>query len=571
MMKQKTPVIKSKKTERICTPVTNVLEELYVLEKHGDKPLFSYKAGGKDNTMSYADFVTLVKRTVKGLTDAGLAGKHVALLSETRPEWFACYFAILLSGGVAIPMDKELAATEIANFLSIAKAEGLVFSSALTEKASIEEHPTLRARIAMDGAAEEKNTEAAVQLLPYCTLIDNDGVYDYPETMDNEKMCEMLFTSGTTGTSKCVMLSQKNVFSTVTAAIMSVNFFPDDVILSVLPIHHTYELAVDLAAMNYGVHICINDSLRRVLPNIQKYKPTGLVLVPLFVETMYKKILSEAKKTGKDGAIKVGVKITRAANAIGIDLRKKVFKQIHDTFGGRLQKIICGGAALNPKLIRAFEDFGIPICEGYGITECSPLIAVSPYYARKYGSVGPAVQSCEVRISGNTMGDKGYIEGEIQVKGDNVMIGYYGNAEANADAFTEDGWYCTGDVGYMDDDGYIYITGRIKSVIVLENGKNVFPEEIEEYLADIEEIAETVVVGRKAENSDAIVLTAIVFADASKIPEGSTMEDLQESIRKQISAINKKLPSFKQIHKVEFRDTEFEKTTTRKIRRNLVK
>ena len=563
--------MRSKKTERLCTPVTNVLEEIRVMEAHGDKPLFSFKAKGKDNTMTYAEFVTLVKKTAKGLTDAGLAGKHIALLSETRPEWFASYFAVLLTGGVVIPMDKELAAPEIANFLTIAKAEGIVFSSALSEKASIEEHPTLRVRIAMDGEAEEQNTESAVQTVPFCTLIDNDGAFEYPETVDNEKMCEMLFTSGTTGTSKCVMLSQKNVFSTVTAATQSVEFFPDDVILSVLPIHHTYELAVDLAAMNYGIHICINDSLRRVLPNIQKYKPTGLVLVPLFVETMYKKILSEAKKTGREGAIKVGTKLSRATKAIGIDIRRKIFKQIHDTFGGRLCKIICGGAALNPKLIRAFDDFGIPIYEGYGITECSPLIAVTPYFARKYGSVGPAVQSCEARIAGNTMGDKGYIEGEIQVKGDNVMIGYYGNAEANADAFTEDGWYRTGDVGYMDDDGYIYITGRIKSVIVLENGKNVFPEEIEEYLADIEEIAETVVVGRKAENSDAIVLTAIVFADAAKIPEGSTMEEMQEAIRKQISAINKKLPSFKQIHRVEFRDTEFEKTTTRKIRRNLVK
>lgn len=567
-MKSKNPVIRAKKTERICTPVANILEEVRVLEKHGDRTLFRFKRNGKDESMSYAEFLTLVRKTAIGLTEVGLAGKHVALLAETRPEWFACYFAVLLTGGVVIPMDKELAAGEISSFLSISKAEGLVFSKDLTEKARIEEHATLRVRIALDGAEEG---EGEIRTLSYASLTDNDGAFEYPTEIDNDGMCEMLFTSGTTGTSKCVMLSQKNVFSTVTAAIFSVDFTPDDVILSVLPIHHTYELAVDLAGMNYGMCICINDSLRRVLPNIQKYKPTGLVLVPLFVETMYKKILAEAKKTGKDGVIKVGVKLTRAGRAIGIDVRRKLFKQIHDNFGGRLEKIVCGGAALNPKLIRAFDDFGISICEGYGITECSPLIAVAPYYTRKFGSVGPAVQSCEARIAGDTMGDKGYIEGEIQVKGDNVMIGYYGNAEANADAFTEDGWYRTGDVGYMDEDGYIYITGRIKSVIVLENGKNVFPEEIEEYLADIEEISETVVVGRKAENSDAIVLTAIVYVENAKVPEGSTMEETQESIKKQIAVINKKLPSFKQIHKVEFRDTEFEKTTTRKIRRNLVK
>ena len=567
-MKAKNPVIRAKKTERICTPVNNILEEVRVLEKHGDKTLFRFRRNGKDESMSYAEFLALVKKTALGLVESGLSGKHIALLSETRPEWFVSYYAVLLTGGVVVPMDKELAPQEISNFLAIARVEGLVYSKDLAEKANIEVHDTLRVRIALDGA-EEGNT--AIRTLSYSSLIDNDGSFVYPTEIDENAMCEMLFTSGTTGTSKCVMLSQKNVFSTVTAAIFSVDFTPDDVILSVLPIHHTYELAVDLAAMNYGMCICINDSLRRVLPNIQKYKPTGLVLVPLFVETMYKKILSEAKKTGKDGVIKVGVQLTRAGRSFGVDLRRKIFKQIHDNFGGRLSKIVCGGAALNPKLIRAFEDFGIAICEGYGITECSPLIAVAPYYARKLGSVGPAVSSCEARIAGDTMGDKGYIEGEIQVKGDNVMIGYYGNAEANRDAFTEDGWYRTGDVGYMDEDGYIYITGRIKSVIVLENGKNVFPEEIEEYLADIEEISETVVVGRKAENSDAVVLTALIYVDHSKVPAGATMEDTEESIRRQISAINKKLPSFKQIHKIEFRDTEFEKTTTRKIRRNLVK
>lgn len=570
-MKQVTPVVKAKKTERIYTPVENVLEEYRALEKHGDKVLFRYKADGKDSEMTYAEFVALVRRVAIGLTDAGLSGKHVALLSETRPEWFATYLAILLTDGVAIPMDKELASGEIMNFLAIAKAEGIVYSAALSEKVQISSHPTLRVRIAMDGKAEDLSEDGAIRNLPYCTLTANGGNFTLPETVDNDRMSEMLFTSGTTGTSKCVMLSQKNIFTNSTSAAMSVDFSSEDVLLSVLPIHHTYELMVDLTAMNIGATICINDSLRKVLKNIQKYRPTGLVLVPLFVETMYKKVVSEIKKNGLEKKVALGINLTRAGRKVGIDLRRKVFAQIHESFGGRLSKIICGGAALNTKLVRAFDDFGIPICQGYGITECSPLLAVDPYYARKFGSVGPAVPCCEIRIAGDTMGDKGYIEGEIQAKGTNVMLGYYGNAEANAEAFTEDGWYRTGDVGYMDDDGYIYITGRIKSVIVLENGKNVFPEEIEEYLGTIEEITELVVVGRKAENSDAVVLTALVYVDPTKLPEGKTLEEVQESIRTQVTAINKTVPSFKQVHKVEFRDTEFEKTTTRKIRRNLVK
>ena len=574
-MKNKTRIIRSKKTERVFTAVHHVVDLMHVFEAHGEKTVFSYRKAGKDYHISYAELHSKVLSAAKGLVAYNLAGKRVAIIGETRPEWYITYFAVLLTGGVAIPMDKELSPDEVANFLAIAQAEGLAYTNTIGDKINTENHPTLKVRVPFDSETDAFSiAKDGISVIPFVSLTNVEGedfVCPPAESVDAEAMCEMLFTSGTTGTSKCVMLSQKNIFSTVTAACESVPFTSDDVILSVLPIHHTYELACSVAAMTYGVHICINDSLRRVLPNIQKYRPTGLILVPLFVETMYKKILSEAKKSGKDKAIRMALKLSAAAKAVHIDLRKTLFKEIQKTFGGRLEKIICGGAALNPTLIRDFEEFGIHVYEGYGITECSPLIAVTPYYARKYGSVGPAVPSCTVRIAGDTPGEHGYVEGEIQVKGTNVMLGYYGNAEANKDAFTEDGWYRTGDVGYMDEDEYIHITGRIKSVIVLENGKNVFPEEIEEYLGNIETILESVVVGRKAENSDAVVLTAIVYPDASKFPEGTAQEEIEESIRKEITAQNRRLPSFKQIHKVEFRDTEFEKTTSRKIKRHLVK
>ena len=223
---------------------------------------------------------------------------------------------------------------------------------------------------------------------------------------------------------------------------------------------------------------------------------------------------------------------------------------------------------MNPELIQIFETFGISIYEGYGITECSPLVAVTPYYKRKPGSVGPAVIGCEARIADGAENENGQYVGEIQVKGDNVMLGYMNNEEANASSFTEDGWYRTGDMGYMDADGYIAITGRMKSVIVLDNGKNVFPEEIEEYLSDIELIGEAVVVGREEE--DGVVLTAVIYPNYAKFPEKAEA-DFRDEIQKQITALNKKLPSFKQIRKLEFRKTEFEKTTTRKIKRHLVK
>jgi long-chain acyl-CoA synthetase len=257
---------------------------------------------------------------------------------------------------------------------------------------------------------------------------------------------------------------------------------------------------------------------------------------------------------------------------VGIDVRKKVFKSVRDAFGGELDHIICGGAKLNPELIVAFEEFGISVFEGFGITECSPLVAVTPYYARKLGAIGPSVPCCRVRIDPNgEQTDDGYDIGEIQVKGDNVMLGYYNNPEANAEVFTNDGWFRTGDVGYVDSDGYIYVTGRIKFVIVLENGKNVFPEEIEEYLDTIDTISECCVVGRKSDDSDEIILTAVVYPDFSKFPENADEDSVKEVIRKAINTTNKKLPTYKQIKSVEIRKTEFEKTTTKKIKRQLVK
>jgi long-chain acyl-CoA synthetase len=324
-----------------------------------------------------------------------------------------------------------------------------------------------------------------------------------------------------------------------------------------------------LAALDYGIHICINDSITRVLKNLQLFKPTALVLVPLYVYTFYKKIWAEAKKSGKDKALKLGIGASRALRAAGIDKRREIFADVHEPFGGRLEKIICGGAALNPRMIEFFETIGISIYEGYGITECSPLVAVTPYYARKFNSVGPAVPCCQIRIDEHSVNDKGYAEGEIQVKGDNVMLGYYKNAKATANAFTADGWFRTGDMGYLDEDGYCFITGRLTTVIVLENGKNIFPEEIEEYLGEIEYIAESVVVGRQSGSE--VHLVAIAYPDATKFPANATKEDMYKEIQHQINELNKKLPTYKHIKLVELRDKEFEKTTSRKIKRHLVK
>lgn len=558
-----------KKTERIYTPLDNFRHLLAICESRNDRPLFKYRTGKTFATLSYGDFAKLTRSIAAGLAAEGLAGKRIAVIGETSPEWVATYLAVVAGGGVIVPMDKELAVSEIEGFLESVDAQAIVHSASFTKKFAdtVNTHPTVKKFIPISYDGEEND-----KILPLNVLIEKGSMlnYTYPDRV-TEELAVMLFTSGTTGTSKCVMLSERNVCACVNAACETVNFTPDDVTLSVLPLHHTYELAIMLASMSYGIMVGINDTLTHLMANLKEIRPTGLILVPLFVSTMYKRIMTEAKKQKKDKLLRRMIPVSNGLRCVGIDLRRKFFGTVVDSFGGRLNKIICGGAPLNPEMVHNFEAFGIQICEGYGITECSPLISVSPYYDNRPGSVGPASPSCTVRIAATGKNDKGFDEGEIQVKGANVMLGYYNNPEANASAFTEDGWYRTGDVGYLDKDGYIYITGRLKSVIVLENGKNVFPEEIEEYLENIPEIAESVVVGRKAEDSETVLLTAVVYPNRDLFEKGADNEAIYKAIYAKIQEQNKHMPSFKKIMALEIRDTEFEKTTSRKIKRHLVK
>lgn len=567
-------VHRAPKTVRRYERVANVLDFYRVLEKHGDRVLFSYfDEKRKIQEMSYAEFTQLILAEAAGLTEAGMAGKRVALIGETSPKWLASYLAVLASGGVVIPMDKELEISVIEDFLKEVDAEGIIYSASFNGKFSHaqEAHPSLKVFMPMAPNEEEAAQNDVISL----AQIEEKGKaavsagYHFPNVQNREGLAEMLFTSGTTGTSKCVMLSQKNIFAVVSSAAETVDFYPEDVIVSVLPVHHTYELACLLAAMDYGIHICINDSLSHVLKNFKLFKPTALILVPLFVYTIYKKIWSEAKKTGKDKKLKLGIGVSKAMTSVGVDFRRKLFAEVLDSLGGNLKKIICGGAALNPRMIEFFENVGISIYEGFGITECAPLVAVTPYYARKYGSIGPAVPCCQIRIGDGEINERGFAEGELQVKGDNVMLGYYNNPEATAKAFTEDGWFRTGDMAYLDEDGYCYITGRLKTLIVLENGKNVFPEEIEEYLGDIETIAESAVLGRQ--NGETVNLVAIVYPDYTKYPEGTDDATILADIEASILTMNKKLPTYKQIKVVELRNTPFEKTTSKKIKRYLLK
>ena len=573
----KVKMVTRKKTERRYTPVQSMNHFTEKLREKGDKKLFMwYDSARILQSISYTEFSDLIKKEAAGFFKLGFNNNRVAIIGESSPEWVATYAAVVASGNVAIPMDKELKIEEIEGFLSFAEADAIVFAKSFNKKFenAIANHPTIKYFIPL--STVDLPYADSEKILPYEKLIEigTEEVangYELPPVKDLDRMAVMLFTSGTTGTSKCVMLSEKNVISAINAACSCVEFFPEDTLVSVLPLHHTYELCCLMAGINYGMTVGINDSLKHVIKNFQAFKPTGIALVPLIVNTMYKKIIEEARKSGREKMLNTALKVSKVTRKVGIDLRKKLFGDVLKAFGGRLERIVCGGAPMNPEIAEKFDGFGIRVFEGYGITECSPLISVNPYYALKRGSVGPAVECCTVKIDADHKNDKGYDEGEILVKGDNVMLGYYKNPEETAKVFTEDGWFRTGDEGYLDEDGYIFITGRKKFVIVLENGKNVFPEEIEEYLATIPTIAESVVVGRKKEGSDNILVTAIVYPAFSEFPDSNDLDAITKKINEQVAELNHTLVGYKQIKAIEIRTTEFEKTTTRKIKRHLVK
>ncbi len=548
-------------------------------EKYGSKPLFKFI--NKDNgigEVSFVQFYNDVKSLGTVLFDMGLAGKHIAILSESRPEWVTAYMTALCTGSVAVPLDKELVDEQIKNFLDFSEANVLFYSEAFSDKVveMADLLPNIKHFICFDEiTAKDDRFRCFSDILDYGEKLLSEGSTFYDKVrVDTSKMCAIIFTSGTTGTSKGVMLSQDNIISCVHAASNMVDFDEKDVLFSVLPLHHTYETSCGvLTPIFIGATVCFNNSLKYFMKNVNLFKPTGMALVPLFITTIYKKIMEEVKKKGKERIFKGAVTVTKNLRRVGVDLRKVAFGEVSKALGGNLSKIISGGAALEPSLVDRFEEFGIQISEGYGITECSPLVSVNPFDKYKYGSVGIPIKGSTVKVilqgedDNEADADTGEI-GEICIKGPQVMLGYYKNPEATAAAFSQEGFYKSGDYGYIDEDGYIFITGRKKNIIVLQNGKNIYPEEIEEYLYKLDVISECVVIGKESDNGE-ILLTAIIYPDYTKF-EGLDQPAIVEIMKAEVMKINQQLPIFKQIRNVELKKTEFEKTTTKKIMRHKI-
>ena len=539
-------------------------------ELFGDKALYLYDRNGAENTFTYNDLLLHVNAVGTALSAYGLFGANVAIVGDTCPEYIASYLAVVNGNGVIVPLPKELSAENLADFIKLSECDAVIYTKAMnaTFKSERALFDTVKFFIPIepDDFTDERTLPYASLLEKGKEMLDSGATVLTEHEIDMEKMCAIIFTSGTTGTSKGVMLNQRNLTTAANSAGQSMQYDDDNTFISFLPPYHTYEMSIgQFAIMNLGATIKINSSLKRTIHDMASFKPNALMLVPLFVETMHKRIWDEIDKRGMRKKVKAAMKASDAMLAMGIDMRQKLFGQITSAFGGNLKSIVCGGAAVNPEIIKDFHSFGILILEGYGITECSPLVSVNRPDGVRLKSVGTPVDGCTAKID---VGDDGKT-GEILVKGDNVMLGYYKNPEATAEVFTEDGYFRTGDIGYMDEDGYIYITGRKKNVIILSNGKNVFPEEIEEYIYKIPEILEAVVIGRKDQN-DVPRITAVCVPDMTKF-EGVENEEIEARIRAAIAEMNKKLPIFKQVAVTEVRWEEFEKTPSRKIKRYKVK
>ena len=519
----------------------------------------------------YSQVVKDVKALATALLDMGFKGKRVALIGENRYEWVISYLAVTCGGMVIAPLDKALPDKEIASLIKRSEVDVVIYEKKhqeLFEKLKADEEINLNTLICIDKENNKDNETISFEgLLEKGRKLvkEKNKLYDYV-TLNNDEMSIMLFTSGTTSSAKIVMLSQNNVLSNLYAYQTHFKINQDDTLLSFLPIHHTFECSITILYGFYsGATIAFCDGLRYIQANLKEYEVSIFVAVPLVLETMYKKIMKAIADQGKTKIINTMTKISNALLKIHIDIRKIVFKQIIDNFGGKLRMVLYGAASLDKDTIIGLNNFGINSIQGYGLTETSPVLTAEAENKHKPGSIGYPLDNVEIKIDNP---DKEGV-GEILAKGPNIMLGYYKDEKKTKEAF-KDGWFRTGDYGYIDDEGFIFITGRKNDIIVLRNGKNVYPQELEFLISKLPYVAECMVFARNESNTDTAIVAKIVYNKEvmEKDYPDTKKEDYEKIIWKDVKEINKTLPTFKHIKKVIVTDEPMIKTTTQKVKRN---
>jgi len=544
-------------------------------EKYGDKLAFKYKTDvpGEYTGISYKQFLEDINALGTKLIDMGLRGKRIAVIGENRYEWCLSYVATACGVGVVVPLDKLLPANELETLIIRSGVEAIFYTSKYDEiMQDIKQRQTtdLRYYISMDLEKRENSIYSQKELVEKGKELIAKGNKKYIDAkINNDKMGFMLFTSGTTAMSKAVMLSHKNIVTNLMDIAAVLNLDEKDTLLSFLPLHHTFECTVGFLYPIYrGASIAYCEGIRYIANNIKEYKITAMISVPALYENMYKRLMKNIEKKGKLQEVELLMKLTGTLSRVGIDFRRKVFKEIHEGIGGHLRILVNGAAALSPEVERGFNDLGIKILQGYGLTETSPVISAGTDFEQEVGSVGKVFPSVKIKIVDK---DENGV-GEIHVKGPTVMKGYYQNEEATKEVIDSKGWFNTGDLGYVDKKGFLFLCGRKKSVIVLKNGKNVFPEEIETVINRIDGVKESFVYGKPEEDDeiDLKVCAKIVY-DKDIVKEIYNVEEydkLLDIIWAKVKEINKTMPTYKAIKEISLTEEELIKTTTQKIKRH---
>ncbi len=543
---------------------TMFADRTFVLEKFGRKTGF--------DEITYGQFRQDVINLGTGLTKVfKLQGEKILIIGETTYQWYVSYMAMLCGVGIAVPTDKELPENELENVIKRSEAAAVIFSPRKKDLVKKVANKCPGVKYFMEMYSDSPIEGRYVGL----DFVKSEGevLVQYGDNsfmdiqIDPEAFAVLLFTSGTTSMSKGVMLCERNLAYNVNAVIPYVVLTPEDRFFSVLPLHHTYESTIGfLLPMALGCSIAVCQGLKHIVNDMKDTNPTAMLAVPLLIETLYKKINQTIEKSGKAGLVKSMIHVTNALKTVGVDIKKKVFKEIHENLGGRIRIIVSAAAPIDPKVGHWLEDIGIMFIQGYGLTETAPIAAVTPDFDRRVGSAGKVVVCDKIKISNpNENG-----EGEILISGETVMMGYYKDPEETARAI-KDGWFNSGDIGYMDDDDFVYITGRSKNVIVTQNGKNIYPEEIESLLSRVEEISECMVYGKEVAGEKELIITVKLIPDYEKIAELHGEELSEEEISKilwdKIRQVNRQLSTYKAIKKMEIKSGEFEKTSTMKIKR----
>jgi len=541
-------------------------------ELYKDLPAYLQKdkPGGSFQPVTYGEFKDKMDALGTRLLDLGLGGKKIAVIGESCWQWILTYFSVVCGVGVIVPLDKNLPVEEMMSLVKRSGATALVYTKRSEKNLAplFEDKCGVEYFISMGQEAHTEEVLSLDRLIDEGELLLREGIRDYVDAeIDPDKMATLMFTSGTTGMAKGVMLSHKNIVANVVNMSKYVHFEPGQIGLSILPIHHAYEFTCDICTCYYlGCTIAICEGIKYIQKNMAEVKPDVMLGVPLVFEKMYKGMWKQAAGRGEAEKLRNAIDLSRKMKLFNNQrLMKKLFKAIHQKVGNNMHLMIAGGAAIDPKVIEDFEAMGIPMIQGYGMSESAPIIAVNQDRYSKAASVGKPMPGTQVKIINP---DEDGI-GEVVCKSDSVMLGYYDNPEATAEVL-KDGWLYTGDLGYLDEDGFLYLTGRKKTVIVTKGGKNIFPEEVETVLMEEELIQEAIVYGKEDSKVGNVMITADIFPNYPLLKETHgemNGSEIYHFYKELVDEINKKMPPYKAIKRINIRETEFNKTTTGKIKR----